>query len=575
MFNSDLLKSKLSQISAKTLSLGGKDYLIGRNERKIKYSEAFEYSSLSGPRCYRLLRIQPSADTEVLSVELFESSLDDQVEFEALSYSWNLDPKISITKGDLVEDQKREERPILCNGKTLHITMNLYNALMEFRTLKLLTPLWADQVCINQQDGQEKIAQLAIMTQIYTSAATVIIWLGTLSRSKNWALDFMQSLPDQPVTIDAEAEAATVAVAELQLAPAIQRTDTLMNRINSPFAAISAISGSTMQNARWLATLMVLAGQWFQRIWTLQEFMLAKRFRFMMGNREIPPSAFMKASTQLAAFFAADTLAIHFGFNMAFSDLALREDLFDERDQYQNGKRYTAEEYFYEAKTRNATVPKDFVFAGAALIDQGIPTSVDYASTTTDIYCAFASERLWPEMGVRALNIVGGVQPTVEGLPSWVPDLSTSIHPSTMRSCSAQMFVSPLAPSLDDHRIDGKTLHLKAAKWDVVAKIGESMWSWADWSTSEDFAYNCSAHLKMTTSTTAAQERFGLMFALLDDIGQSYGPTGERSMTAFWKTLLGGSTLMEGEEDSTWQHRFFYYFAFLYLMMRADLTEAR
>ncbi|EGP82492.1 uncharacterized protein MYCGRDRAFT_97261 [Zymoseptoria tritici IPO323] len=139
MFDKDVL------ISARTLTIGGREYVRDRNEHKIKYSGPYVHEPLSGPRTFRLLRIHPGAYTEVISVEMYEANPGESPSFDALSYTWNLDPTWSVSKGKTVADKKREQRHILCNGRTLHITMNLYHALTEFRRTKSESPIWADQ----------------------------------------------------------------------------------------------------------------------------------------------------------------------------------------------------------------------------------------------------------------------------------------------------------------------------------------------------------------------------------------------------------------------------------------------
>ncbi|SMY29693.1 unnamed protein product [Zymoseptoria tritici ST99CH_1A5] len=187
MFDKDVL------ISARTLTIGGREYVRDRNEHKIKYSGPYVHEPLSGPRTFRLLRIHPGAYTEVISVEMYEANPGESPSFDALSYTWNLDPTWSVSKGKTVADKKREQRHILCNGRTLHITMNLYHALTEFRRTKSESPIWADQVCINQQDNVEE---------------------GTLNKSREWALTFLESLPDERIARTLSTYCITIGLAE-------------------------------------------------------------------------------------------------------------------------------------------------------------------------------------------------------------------------------------------------------------------------------------------------------------------------------------------------------------------------
>ncbi|RDI81402.1 hypothetical protein Vi05172_g8687 [Venturia inaequalis] len=551
----DFLKAKFSEVSAKTISLSGKTFARSRNEKKIKFSEAFAYEKLSGPKCIRVLKIHAGDDIDVVSCDVFEVDLDLKPSFEALSYTWDLDPQWSTFSFEFVADKEKEERPILCNGKTLHVTMNLYHALTELRRQNLATPVWADQVCINQHDGDEKIAQLGIMVDVYRSARRVTIWLGKLSLVRSNALEFMDELTDEPFWT-------------LQSKPA---PDSLarMNSLSRAFEQMNSLN--IKDQYHWLGVILVVGRQWFQRAWTLQEFLLATDFRILMGHRDISPKSIERACAQVIDFYAQDPLSTQVGLNVSFLPLRRylenRGTLFKERAEFQNGKRYTAEEYIRVIRVRLASVIKDKVFAGSALLKEHSSPTVDYRSTTLEIYMAFATERIYPETGIFALSLVGGANASTEGLPSWVPDLNTPLHPEPLRYCLCPTFKTPVPKEKGNYRIDGKTLHLKAAKWDTVKDIGESIWSWTRY---DDEPYNeQSKRWKMRTSTTSQTERFGLMFALLNDLGTIYAPTGERTVDAFWQVLISGINLNTEDGLDVWRQRFQQWFAFTIVSIRS------
>lgn len=467
---------------------------------------------------------------------------------------------------------KGEQRPVLCNGKTVHISMNLYLALLEFRRMKYESPLWSDQICINQQDNLEKIPQLAIMAQLYASASTVIIWLDTLSTVRSLALDFVESLPDNPVR-----------VARTSSEPQMEQS--VLGKIKGSVNAAKDISSSIGKNAQWITVSLTFGCAWFDRIWTLQEFMLASRFKIMMGNREVSQSSIVKAATQIFDFYATDSLSVSRGVNnITNGSLGLltqnRVKIFEQRINFHNGKRYTAAEYLIIARRRDATLKKDLVFAGAGLLEQGAPESVNYFSTTRDVFCAFAIERLWPQTGIDSLSLVGGTTQKVEGLPSWVPDLSTELIPQPLRFCGGQVLSSRTSPQLARTVISAQTLGGKAARWSSVDRVGETLWSWTSWglypyNTEEDKRGTTQVSKnKMRTSTTALQEKFGVMLSLLDGMGEAYNPTGERPIDALFHALLGGASCVQGEDAAIWRDRFYNFFALTYLDNRNAL-EAR
>lgn len=86
------------------------------------------------------------------------------VEYEALSYTW----------GD-----QQPSKQIICNGVSLPVTENLFNALVELRRAQNKPRfLWADAICINQKDEREKSEQVRQMFVIFQTAVRVIAWVG-------------------------------------------------------------------------------------------------------------------------------------------------------------------------------------------------------------------------------------------------------------------------------------------------------------------------------------------------------------------------------------------------------------
>src|SRR5689334_2388161 len=101
----------------------------------------FRYDNLSHSRAIRVLRLQPgSSRAAPLVCKLTEVSLDDGPAYEALSYTWG-DPGLRDS--------------IVCNGVAVSVTTNLASALRLLRLAGRERTLWADAICINQQDQNE------------------------------------------------------------------------------------------------------------------------------------------------------------------------------------------------------------------------------------------------------------------------------------------------------------------------------------------------------------------------------------------------------------------------------------
>jgi hypothetical protein len=67
-------------------------------------------------------------------------------------------------------------QPITVDGHARIITSSLYSALRSLRRLGFEITLWADALCINQEDLVEKMHQIGQMTEIYRQAEQVVVW---------------------------------------------------------------------------------------------------------------------------------------------------------------------------------------------------------------------------------------------------------------------------------------------------------------------------------------------------------------------------------------------------------------
>lgn len=175
----------------------------------------------------RLLRLDPGTDGDTLSGKLMTVTLGQRdFEWDALSYVWGS----STNKASLE----------LENGRLL-ITENLEVALRHLRWLDRERMLWIDAVCINQESSDERSAQIQRMGDIYETATFVIIWLGPDLRGI------------------AAASFAALHTATWQRTP------------------------ESVQAAR-LAMQHILQCEWFQRLWVVQEALMAIRATLTWGD---------------------------------------------------------------------------------------------------------------------------------------------------------------------------------------------------------------------------------------------------------------------------------------------------
>ncbi|KAF2121052.1 heterokaryon incompatibility protein-domain-containing protein, partial [Lophiotrema nucula] len=123
----------------------------------------YRYRTLPNQDDFRVLELQPGPHDANLSIHLRTVSLSDYPPYEALSYVWG-----HLSKSYLV----------ICGGKSIPITQSLHEFLLEARDEAEVKTIWADALCINQDDLAERSHQVRIMYKIYENSARTTIWLG-------------------------------------------------------------------------------------------------------------------------------------------------------------------------------------------------------------------------------------------------------------------------------------------------------------------------------------------------------------------------------------------------------------
>ncbi|KAJ4299110.1 hypothetical protein N0V90_004354 [Kalmusia sp. IMI 367209] len=207
---------------------------------------------LSG-RTFRLLFIHPAQHYEQqLQCSCLPFAIDDAPSFEALSYVWGR-PTPAVE--------------VLCDGEPISIQPELASALSRLRLQQHTRIVWADAICINQNDVEERNNQVSLMGSIYPSATRVIVWLGPAD-------------PEHTETALEVIEIIGAACMFKQYARKIVSSDEkirdLFDRIiKSLTPAICACLGELFKRP------------WFSRIWCVQEIRLARDALVLCGEYEV------------------------------------------------------------------------------------------------------------------------------------------------------------------------------------------------------------------------------------------------------------------------------------------------
>ncbi|GAB7322536.1 hypothetical protein MBLNU13_g03459t1 [Cladosporium sp. NU13] len=217
---------------------------------------------LKTPDHIRLLKIYPPGwpdrltekftreDDSRIQCDVFQASLasmttPDRPYFATLSYAW----------GD-----SGVTRKIHCAKKLVSVTLNLYEALVHIRNLRTPRLLWVDSLCINQADKREKAQQVQRMHLIY-GQSHCISWMGVESEGE---FDLESVMP----IINWLSEADRFLIAH--------RLPLTWENLDYHIKQQPVLKASSLDRLPWAMILNCLDRDIFNRLWCVQEIILAR-----------------------------------------------------------------------------------------------------------------------------------------------------------------------------------------------------------------------------------------------------------------------------------------------------------
>lgn len=124
----------------------------------------------------RILNLLPGQPSDPVQCTLQVVSLNNPPEYEALSYVW----------GDATL-----QRRIVVDGHSVNVTASLESALRALRKGDVAHTMWADALCINQEDVLEKNVYVPLMGRVYAIASSVAVWLGECNPDIEFAIKWL------------------------------------------------------------------------------------------------------------------------------------------------------------------------------------------------------------------------------------------------------------------------------------------------------------------------------------------------------------------------------------------------
>ncbi|KAK8040090.1 hypothetical protein PG993_008501 [Apiospora rasikravindrae] len=245
------------------------------------------YSPLPRPDSIRLLELSPEADDHaplagsLVVTDLEELISDITIRYTALSYAWgDPAPVGSIALG----------------GYNVGITSNLAAALRDIRHPSRTVSLWADALCINQQDTCERSHQVRVMGDIYRRAASTIIYLGPLRPNVRCLFDYITAKNLRRLELRSMDHAKKFTIDwRPSRAPAPSHRDSGLGLESSPsfssdsLSSIDSSSAPDIDQSNEMEPLQhavqeLCSYDWFTRGWVFQELVLSADPRIQCGR---------------------------------------------------------------------------------------------------------------------------------------------------------------------------------------------------------------------------------------------------------------------------------------------------
>ncbi|PKK45416.1 hypothetical protein CI102_11945 [Trichoderma harzianum] len=412
----------------------------------IPEGRRYVYKPLGENKCVRFLTLQPGSGSDPLVGSLEFGSLDPAdiaqlPPYEAISYVWG-------TSDRLFE--------LLCDGAILPLTQSIRDALVRVRLPNRPRRLWADQICINQDDIAERSQQVKLMNAVYKNASKVLVWLGR----------------------DVDGVAAD-AVRMVHYLDGVFKDDKAHEKFK-----VDHEENLVMQSPeRWKPLSKLTKLPWFHRIWIVQEIGTTAPATLYWGDTEMD----WDMLSFVAGILNERYHHLRTRFFIGTSNIRYLHKRFVEPDveydQFHNRGNFAYE--LHRARHLLAQDPRDHVYAFLGHFSLGKGSEelqslvVDYSKSIEEVYFDVAVRGLRGANDLVMLAATHHSRPNGKrrapgneqevDLPSWVPD---------WRDLPMHILGSPAVPhraskdtrpdlTIDE---DKRILHARGVRVDVVER---------------------------------------------------------------------------------------------------------
>ncbi|KAI4272794.1 MAG: hypothetical protein LQ337_005067 [Flavoplaca oasis] len=391
------------------------------------------------------------------------------IEFEALSYVWGHD---------------KSDRRIRLNDSDFYVKSNLEAALRamanELERPNQLHPktsrlLWIDAICINQDDNTEKSIQVRSIKSIYHKAERVLIWITS---------------PGTHGNIRRAHETTTTAIRNFRhYHRAGVDTRELLHYLDDPHDQKEFKTASQrLQNldqsvahirkdSHWPTLVTFFDHPWWRRVWVRQEIAMSRRASVLCGESSVDWEDVATIAHWLCVFTTdLDDKTRYWG-GTHHSGAYSGEDLQFFRKTLQNGGSLDFQTMLIHARSCEATIPLDRVFAILGMVQNHIDMPIDYNMSAAEVAIAAFQRLALLNDGLDAL--IFSQNPTrKEGIPSWAPNIYSefSAQPSRLKGRDESLYRASMNSSQVNYSFsaNNSTLSIHVGIFDSIKSISET-----------------------------------------------------------------------------------------------------
>lgn len=396
--------------------------------RPAAAKNTYHYWPLQKHGWFRLLIIMPSPGREDgIHCSLIYQPIRGGLSFEALSYTWGSDKILT---------------PIQVDGQVMHVRGNLLSALRCLRRPKDRRVIWIDALCINQQDPVEQTNQVSQMTDIYSTAYRVVVWLCESNPARDQAVEAMQEVSFLALAHEAGTPENRAGVNRMY-----NFWVDLVDEWLEYHSLCDCFEG----------VLHLFTQEWWSRAWTVQEITLAKNPVVQVGSQEVSWihwETFSRLTTTYSvhkAGFRSPSPSDQYKALLASGRLqrwfVRGESIHVLRRRAHDGDEIPLSLMVDYTRSHLATDPRDKIYALLGMVNCGESPAPDYGADIRTVFTE-AARCMLSHFGDWRLYNFSRLSHNSRTLPSWVPDFSGFTGDQSISLCfvggsSRQDIVAP------------------------------------------------------------------------------------------------------------------------------------